>query len=95
MNEELLIALLHCLLEAKPEGFKCDVFEIDPFDHYDEDKEDAGEVYNTGECFYCFTNDIGISWYKHPGRGMTGNYQDLTAKEILQMGLKCFEAMGK
>jgi hypothetical protein len=84
MNEELLIALLHCLLEAKPEGFRCEVFELNPFD-------DAADGVNF---FYNLTG-TSVEWYKYPGRGMGGDYQNMSAKEILQMGLKCFEAMGK
>ena len=77
----------------KPEGFKCEKFELEPFESDDYDPEDENK--SSGECFYYGPKDVSVGWYKHPGRGMTGDYNKLTAKEVLQMGLDCFEAMGK
>ena len=87
INEELLVALLNCILEVYPEGFKCDTFEIDPFDYDDKD----------GQYFSYYPKDLRVDWYKHPGRSThyDENALRLTAKDILLMGIDCYRAMGK
>ena len=61
--------------------WKCDEFEVQTYDWSDEEQS------------YNFKwNDILISWYKHPGRGMSQN-REVSNDEISDMLDSCLNAL--
>lgn len=89
-NETVFMALMNYILDRVPMGGRFGVFEIHPYS-YSDLKEGEEEEPN----FYYGPFDVSAIWYKHPGRSMEGDYENLTPKEMLEMCAKCMEAIDK